>query len=283
MGSGPADPEELRRSGADQHWLLAEHPGGEVVGRCSLWWSHVPAYLGRPVGLLGHYRAADSHAAGALLDLACRRLSTAGCAIALAPMDGSTLHEYRLVTERGSVPPFFLEPNTPQDWPSHFTGNGFQPIAHYYSSLQTELTHQHPERQALLARLRADGVAIRSLNPGRFDADLHGIYSVAARSFAASLFASPILESDFVEQYRRLLPHLCPDLVLLAERGDRTVGFLFAVPNWLEAGRGQPVQTVVVKTLAVLPEFAGRGLGTILSSHCQEIASQLGFTRRSTR
>jgi ribosomal protein S18 acetylase RimI-like enzyme len=82
-----------------------------------------------------------------------------------------------------------------------------------------------------------------------------------------------------VEQYRRLLPYLWPELVLLAERGDTTIGFLFAVPDWLEAGRGQPVHTLVVKTLAILPEYAGRGLGTLLCSQCQEIACQLGFTQ----
>jgi GNAT superfamily N-acetyltransferase len=279
LGSGPANPEELRRSGADQHWMLAERDSGEVVARCSLWWSNVPAYLGRPVGLLGHYRAADPPAAGALLALACRRLASAGCALAVGPMDGSTLHHYRLVTERGTLPPFFLEPDNPDDWPSHFTDNNFQPLAHYHSSLQTDLTHQHPERQPLLARWEADGVAIRSLNPGRFDDELHRIYSVVARSFAAGVFASPISESEFVKQYQPLLPLLCPELVVLAERGDTTIGFLFAVPDWLEAGRGYPVHTLIVKTLAVLPRYSGHGLGTLLSSHCQEIATKLGFTR----
>jgi GNAT superfamily N-acetyltransferase len=259
--------------------MLEERESGEVVARCSLWWSNVPGLLGRPVGLIGHYQAADSQAAAALLALACRRLASVGCALAVAPMDGSTLHHYRLVTERGTLPPFFLEPDNPDDWPSHFTDNDFQPLAHYFSSLQTDLTQQHPDTQALLARWEADGVAIRSLNPSRFDDELHRIYSVAARSFAASLFASPISESEFVEQYERLLPLLCPELVLLAERGDMPIGFLFAVPDWLEAGRGHPVHTVIVKTLAVLPEYAGHGLGTLLSSRCQEIAIQLGFTR----
>jgi GNAT superfamily N-acetyltransferase len=280
LGSGPADPEELRRSRADQHWMLEERASGEVAARCSLWWSNVPAHLSRPVGLLGHYQAVDPEAAGALLTLACRRLSSAGCALAVGPMDGSTFHHYRLVTERGALPPFFLEPDNPDDWPSHFTNNDFRPLAHYYSSLQTDLAHQYPaDRQSVLARMRADGVTIRSLNPGSFADELHRIYSVASRSFAAGLFASPISESEFVEQYQRLLPLLYPELVVLAERDDTTIGFLFAVPDWLEAGRGHPIHTVIVKTLAVLPEYAGHGLGTLLSSHCQEIATRLGFTR----
>jgi GNAT superfamily N-acetyltransferase len=279
LGNRPEDPEELRRSRADQHWMLEERESGEVAARCSLWWSNVPAQVSGPVGLLGHYRAANPQAAGALLTLACRRLSSAGCTLAVGPMDGSTLHQYRLVTERGTLPPFFLEPDNPDNWPSHFTDNQFRPLAHYYSSLQTDLTHQHPERQALLARMEADGVTMRSLNPGSFADELHRIYSVVSQSFAAGLFASPISESEFVEQYQRLLPLLCPELVVLALRDDKTIGFLFAVPDWLEAVSDHPVHTVIVKTLAVLPEYAGRGLGTLLSSHCQEIATRLGFTR----
>jgi GNAT superfamily N-acetyltransferase len=279
LGGGPADPDELRRSRADQHWMLEERQSGEIVARCSLWWSNVPRFLSRTVGLLGHYRASDPGAAGVLLTLACRRLSSAGCDLAVGPMDGSTLHHYRLVTERGALPPFFLEPDNPDDWPSHFTDNDFRPLAHYYSSLQTDLTHQHPDSRSLLARMRADGVTIRSLNSGRFDDELHRIFNVASRSFAAGLFASPLLESEFVEQYQRLLPLLCPELVVLAERGDTLLGFLFAVPDWLEAGRGHMVHTVIVKTIAVLPEHAGHGLGTLLSSYCQETATRLGFTR----
>jgi GNAT superfamily N-acetyltransferase len=194
-------------------------------------------------------------------------------------MDGDTLHHYRLVTERGTLPPFFLEPDTPDEWPSHFTSNNFRPLAHYYSSLQTDLTHHYPHLNELRERFQADGVGIRSLNPDQFDHELHRIYTVVARSFAGSLFAGPIQESEFALQYRRLLPFLRPELVLLAERADVTIGFLFAVPDWLEARRSQSVETLIVKTLAVLPEYAGNGLGTLLSSHCQEIASQLGFTR----
>ena len=36
---------------------------------------------------------------------------------AVGPLDGSTWRRYRLVTERGVEPPFFMEPDNPDDWP----------------------------------------------------------------------------------------------------------------------------------------------------------------------
>jgi GNAT superfamily N-acetyltransferase len=276
IGPVPLHPEMLAASDADQHWMLLE--GSTPVARCSLWWRAVPDYQGQRVGLIGHY-ATEHRAAGALLTLACAQLRMAGCALAVGPMDGSTFHHYRLVTERGAEPPFFLEPDTPDGWPAHFTTNGFEPLAHYYSSLQTNLEHQETRVPALAENFAAAGVHIRSLNLEAFDDELHRIYTVVATSFTNNLLAAPISEQEFIAQYRRLLPCVEPRLVLLAEHDDKPVGFLFTIPDWLQARRGQPVDTLIVKTLAVLPEYAGQGLGSLLSARCQEIASELGFTR----
>src|SRR6185437_16195455 len=137
----PLDPATLAATGADEHWLLVDATG--AVARCSLWWSAAPAYQQHRVGLIGHY-AADDTLAEALLRHACERLRQAGCTIAIGPMDGSTYNRYRLVTEPGTEPPFFLEPTTPASWPAHFTENGFAPIAEYYSAAQDHLEATDP-------------------------------------------------------------------------------------------------------------------------------------------
>jgi GNAT superfamily N-acetyltransferase len=57
------------------------------------------------------------------------------------------------------------------------------------------------------------------------------------------------------------------------------VGFIFAVPDLKQAERGRPIDTVIVKTLAVLPERANAGLGSLLLATCQCTASRLGYAR----
>jgi predicted N-acetyltransferase YhbS len=68
--------------------------------------------------------------------------------------------------------------------------------------------------------------------------------------------------------------------VLLAEHEGRPVGYLFAIPNYLEALRGQPIRTVIGKTLSVLPGRRYGGLGVVLAGILHERSQALGYTRR---
>ncbi len=270
-------PETVSTSGANAHWMLGD--GSSPIARCSLWWSATPTYSGHQLGLIGHYAARCADASTRLLSLACEQLALRGCTLAVGPMDGSTARRYRLLTQRGDEPLFFLEPDNPDDWPTYWTAAGFTPLAEYYSALQPSLDHVDPRMPALTARCEADGIQIRPLDFDRFDDELRRIYTVAAPSFLDNFLATPLAEADFLEQYRPVRPYIRPELVLFAERGDQLTGFVFALPDWLQAERSEPITTLVVKTLAVLPEVASRGLATLLSARLQEQATRLGFTR----
>ena len=272
----PLDPASLVASGADEYWLLGDASG--AVARCSLWWSATPAYQQHRVGLIGHY-ASDDTLADALLSLACDQLRQAGCTLAVGPMDGSAYNRYRLVTERGSEPPFLLEPQNPITWPAHFTDNGFTPLAQYYSALQEDLTVTDPRIPEIERQVRAAGVRVRSLDASDFEGELRRVYPVVAAGFAQALLANPIGEAAFVAQYRPLASLLAPELVQIAETDERVVGFLLVVPDWLQAQRGEPIDTAVVKTIAVLPEYTRRGLAILLCERAQMAAHALGYTR----
>src|SRR5439155_18340435 len=133
---------------------------------------------GPSLGLLGHYGVRAGAAAAPLLALACDRLAAHGCTLAVGPMDGSTWQRYRLLTERGSEPAFFLEPDNPDDWPGHFTAAGFTALAHYYSALNADLEREDPRLAAVAGRLSAAGVTVRPLQLDRFDDELRGIFAL---------------------------------------------------------------------------------------------------------
>jgi len=61
----------------------------------------------------------------------------------------------------------------------------------------------------------------------------------------------------------------------MAEQQGRLLGYMFALPNILES----PVRTVILKTVAVLPERTGAGLGAVLIDRVQQISRELGYTR----
>ncbi len=274
--SSPESRERLSDAGVDQR-LIAHESDGRVRARCSLWYRQTPALHGQSVGMVGHYMADDDAAGATMLVDACRRLREAGAAMAVGPIDGSTWHSYRLITDRGTRPPFFLERDHPESWVGHFERAGFKPVASYASAEVPDLTVRQAKLVALEERLAAQGVTIRPIELARFDDELDRIHELSVAAFAHNFLYTPIDREAFLEMYRPIEEHLLPGLVLLAERGDALLGYLFGVPDLLQAARGAEVDTVIVKTLAVRPQRQTAGLGGLLMERCHLAAHALGF------
>lgn len=273
----PLAADEQKSHAPDAHVEVAD--GQTLRARCSLWWRTVPSLDDHRLGLIGHYAAADAASGGRLLALACARLRGERCTLAVGPIDGSTWRRYRFVTDRvpaASRSRFFLEPDNPDAWPLHFQADGFRVLATYRSALATQL------RQPTVAAdnaFRDRGVIIRTLDAGDGE-DLRRVYQASVASFAGNFLYTPISESEFVDQYRAVLPFVHPELVTIAELDGEIVGFLFAVPDILEASRTTACagRTIVVKTLAVTPRCRGMGLGTLLFTKTNAAAMRMGFT-----
>ncbi|WOB42246.1 GNAT family N-acetyltransferase [Thermoleptolyngbya oregonensis NK1-22] len=261
----------------DAHWVLQRSEA--VVGYCSLWWRSLPDIWGERLGFIGHYNVMDSAAAAGLLNHAAGELAALGCTLAIAPIDGNTWRRYRLLSDRGTEPLFFLEPDNPDEWCGQFEAAGFGAIAHYSSALATDLTQVDPRLTAVQQRLDAAGVKIRPLALDQFDAELERIHALSLVAFQHNFLYSPISQAEFLTQYRQVRPYVQPELVLLAEQEPQLVGFLFAVPDLLQAQRGETVDTVIIKTVAVLPGRRYAGLGNVLVARVQAIAHDLGYRR----
>jgi GNAT superfamily N-acetyltransferase len=270
-GPGGLTPEKVRIHDPDA-LIALDDEDGTLTARASLWWNRVPAYPGERIGLIGHYAANDARTAALILSAACAELGRLGCTLAVGPMDGSTWRRYRLLTERGTEPPFFLEPDNPDDWPLHFEAQGFAPLARYYSALNEDIRRPW-------SLPSADGLTIRPLDPERIEEELHELWRIATSAFAGSFLYTPIEETEFRSMYRQLLPAVRPELVLIAEQDDQAAGFCFSVPDVLQARRGLTVDTAIMKTIAVLPEHQRRGLGSLLISRVNEAAARLGMRR----
>ena len=266
-----------QRDAADSHWLAVRDE--VVVARASLWWRHVPSLPGQTLGCVGHYAAADRDAGAQMLAHAAATLATRGCTTAVGPIDGSTWRSYRLVTHRGDLPAFFLEPDTPDDWPDHFRAAGFDVLSTYTSSLVDHLPPPSPRAEETARRLAAAGYVVRALDLTRAAAELDALYDVSIAAFAHNFLYTPIARDEFHAQYAAILPYVDPRLVLLAEYAGRVVGYAFAVPDLLERQRTGQTATAILKTLAVDPAHAGAGLGGLLVERCQRAAEARGLTR----
>jgi GNAT superfamily N-acetyltransferase len=275
----PLQPEAVSRQAPDFSCLVEGGTGRAPVARCSLWWQQTPAYEKHKVGYLGHYAVADPAAAPVLLAFAGQRLAAEGCTLAVGPVDGNTWQRYRLLTERGTEPPFFLEPDNPDDWPGQFTAAGLTPLAQYYSALNSDLTAEDERLTERAREIANQGITIAPLRAERFDEEMRRVHALSLLSFRDNFLYTPISAADFLAQYAPLRPHMRPDLVLLAERHGELIGYIFAIPNLLQAQRGQPLDTVIVKTMAVHADHGGLGLGGVLMARCHQAARAAGFTR----
>jgi predicted N-acetyltransferase YhbS len=278
LGQASFDPADLDRHRPDEHWLLlSDHH--EAIGHCSLWNRNVPSYPGHRLGLIGHYAARDTTAAQLLLEQSCARLAASGCTLAVGPLDGSTWRRYRLISERGVEPPFFLEPDHPDDWLGQFHNQGFTTLAEYSSALSPNLGYEDPRVPRAVERLADASVSIRTLRAEDFEDELRRIYTVASVAFARNFLYTPIAESEFIAQYKMIQAYARPELALIAERDGHAVGFLFALPDWSQTRRGREIDTVIIKTVAALPGREFAGLGNALVAKCHTIARELGYTR----
>ena len=257
------DAEELR-DGADA-CVVVRGDDDRGVASCSVWNG----------GSLGHFSAESGAAAGALLEAAEEVLRQAGCEKVYGPMDGNTWRRYRLVTESDGRKPFLLEPVNPEAWPGYFVDAGWQVAAGYSSSvLALSPEVERPGLRRVIERLGEGGVRVRPLDVADYLEELRRIYAVSLVSFADNFLYSPIGWEEFVAMYQKVEPLLVPEFCLLAEDVDGTaVGFVFALPDPQLPG------TVIVKSLAVLPQRRFAGLGSLLVEQVHAAARRLGFTQ----
>jgi GNAT superfamily N-acetyltransferase len=276
------DSQRIRDHAADEH-LCALSLNGEVQAHCSLWWNETPPLSAHKVGAIGHYASVDDEAAAALLEEAVARLREKECTLAVGPMDGNTWRSYRFVTDTGpgepQEPPFFLEPANPREWPRQFERAGFTRLAEYYSALNSDLSRDDGRIDTIVSRFDRADVRIRTPRESELRSELTRIYQVSRIAFTRNFLYTELPEQAFLAQYTPLLSRIQPDVLLLAERGEDLVGYVFAIPDFAQATRGAPIDTFLIKTVAILPEPALRGLGGVLVERAHQAGRQLGFRR----
>lgn len=268
---------DVNQGKQDITWCMLD--GDKLTALCSLWTDNVPSYRGYKTAALGHFFAQEAQAGKQLLDDVCQWLGGWGVEYVIGPMDGSTWRNYRLVCDPGSAPPFFLEYTTPCDWPQLFATTGFETIATYHSAQTCDLMYHDRSAEKFAHRLEQMGIVLRAFDPSRAETELTALYELARQSFANNFLYSPISLQEFLALYQPLLPYLVPNLFLFAEHAQRLVGIIFAIPDFLQRARGESIDSVIIKTMARLPDRQYAGLGSYLAQQLHRQAAQMGYRR----
>lgn len=270
------DAKDWKHLRPDQHCLLVE--GNTVHARCSVWLNSLPKTRQVQPASIGHFEASNRDSGRQLLEGVIQWIQATKKVPVIGPINANTWHKYRLVTDRGARPPFLLEPAHPDFYPQAWLDAGFQPLAEFHSAQMPPQSEEDPRLARVKARLNSVGICIRNLDIEDYTDELCRLYSVAKISFAENLFYTEIEEADFLALYQPLKRFLNTEYIWLAEHEGRCVGFCFCIPDLAQAERGEAVDTLIIKTLATLPDRRYAGLGLWLTQIAHQAAAASGLT-----
>jgi GNAT superfamily N-acetyltransferase len=222
-----------------------------MTGRCDLWWRNTPDDPNHHIGLIGRFHADDGNSAQRLLENAASRLKAEGCTLALGPMDGDSWHSYRATTWSGTRPEFVMEPPVEETLAGYFTAAGFNLHSRYISAEMDVDGALVSKRYKLLGWILGRRFRMRHLDPNDYDAEMARIHRFCCSAFAGN--------------------HLY--------KAEQIVGLLFAMPDLNQQARGEAIDTLIFKTLAVAPEMRGRGIAFLLMYSGFRAAKAAGYRK----
>jgi len=198
-------------------------------------------------GYIGCFEMADKPSGKRQLQEYIRQLKDAGHKRIIAPINGDTWHPYRLVSWSNGDPAFPLEPQNPLWYNEVCEDLGFKPLMKYRSD-KFSMDNIKPIENSDLA------LSIREFQVN----DLKLIYDISIQGFDRNFLYNDITFEEFSKLYQPVLPMMDRELVVIAEVDGSPAGFMFSfIVN----------DTQILKTMAVLPEFRSKSIGTKLINH----------------
>jgi len=178
----------------------------------------------------------------------------------IGPIDGSTWYNYRLVSYTDGSPSFPMEPSNPLWHNDVYTDLGFVPIKKYFS--------QRGPIKDIKPYKKSEMVNIRGFKSGDVHAMLQTMYEISKASFTNNFLFHPISYAEFEALYLPRFNMIDHDFILVAEMDHKAVGFLLAfVAN----------EILIVKTVAVMPEYRFAGIGGMIINAALVKAEKLGI------
>ncbi|MDR0315102.1 MAG: GNAT family N-acetyltransferase [Oscillospiraceae bacterium] len=210
-------------------------------------------------GYIGCFEMKDKEVGKRQLAEYVNDLKSAGHKRIIAPINGDTWHTYRLVSWSEDEPFFPMEPQNPLWYNEVLVEAGFKPLKKY-SSGKFPLGN--------IESTKNDKIKIRNFNKAESRHDLERIYELSLQGFDENFLYNDISKDEFLKLYQPLLPMLDEELMIFAVKDGKTAGFIFTFLSG---------ENLILKTMAVLPEFRSSGIGAALMNHVLMTGQEKGL------
>jgi GNAT superfamily N-acetyltransferase len=273
---------------AEAEYFLAEQ-GGEVVGRIAAISNrlHNQTHDDR-VGFFGFFECVDDQAvADALLGAAASWCRDRGHDVLRGPASFSVNDECGLLVDGFDTPPTLMMPHNPRYYIGLLERAGFVKAKDLlvYQGGDHGRYKPVPERLARgteLIRQRM-GVTIRPLDMKNFEREVERIKVLYNEGWEKNWGFVPMTDHEIDHLAKQFKPVVIPELVPMAEKDGKIIGFGIALPDLnvvFRANRSGRMFPVVLKLLwalktrkirrarilllGVLPEYRGKGVDAML-------------------
>jgi len=273
---------------AQAEYFIAERDGA-VVGRIAAISNRLHNEThGDRVGFFGFFESIDDQAvADALLTAAAEWCRGLGHDVLRGPASFSVNDECGLLVDGFDSPPTLMMPHNPRYYIVLLEGAGFTKAKDLwvYQGGSEERYVPVPERLARATELirQRQGITLRALNMKDFEGEVERIKELYNSAWEKNWGFVPMTEHEIDHLAEQFKPVVIPELVPMAEKDGKLIGFGIALPDLnvvfrknrsgrlfpmilklLWALKAKRIRRARILLLGVLPEHQGKGIDAML-------------------
>tara|TARA_Y100000310_G_scaffold332195_1_gene407330 strand:- start:657 stop:1721 length:1065 start_codon:yes stop_codon:yes gene_type:complete len=227
------------------------------------------------IGLIGFYECIDNNKISSLLiNKAINYLNENKCVKIRGPINISIWNTYRFVVNQKKEDSFILEPLTKSYYIDQFSDEGFKVVEKYGSAqrinFNTILPFVKPDYESIIN----EGYKIRTLIKENFIQGILSIQKMVQKIFVDSVSFVDISKEEYLylyEDYEKIFDQILIQIISNSDGID--IGFCSSIIDPLEK------QTIILKTIGILPEYQGKKVGSTLLYDQHKKAQQMGATK----
>jgi GNAT superfamily N-acetyltransferase len=251
-------------------------------------------------GMFGFFEVIDDYSvAEALWGRAAEWAAKRGLETLYGPFNLDYEDGYGVLLEGRDRPPALMCGHTPPYYLPFFERYGFSPARGDNLAYAIDVRAETPalrQLSRLAERARQRGsIRVREANLQDWDGEIERVHRLLNTALAHLPDFIPWQREAVAAMFAPFRDLVDPELVLFAESGDQTIGFLPGLPNYNEAlirvnglrypwdyfslwrAMRQPIRSLTVKSVLVLPEYWGVGAGLLLFDEMLQRIRQRGY------
>jgi len=225
------------RSHSEMILFMADRKG-QIVGRIAgIIDHHYIEFHQEKVGFFGFFESIpDQEVAERLLSKVGDWLKEHGMEKMAGPMNPSTNDECGLLVEGFDASPRLMMPYNPRYYPSLLEGFGLRKVMDLYAYWLEESFFLDDRLFRITERLtkRDPQLWLRPIKLRHLDEELTIIKEIYNDAWSKNWGFVPLTEAEIDDLAKNLKPLVVPELVLIAYRGEKPIGFSVSLPDYNE-------------------------------------------------